>query len=92
MFFVKDFDFFFEREWFYYVHLEVIGHKINTYLPANARAYFDNVFNTGVRVWIVSNDISIYDFSKEIWENSLVNIGVNCGDDLQEENLEEQEI
>jgi hypothetical protein len=50
MFFDKDFDFFLERQRFNYVQLEDIGHKINTNIPAKARAYFDNVFNTGVRL------------------------------------------
>ena len=92
VFFDKDFDFFLERQRFNYVQLEDIGHKINTNIPAKARAYFDNVFNTGVRLWNVSNDISINDYSKENWENTLVKKGVKCGEDLQEEKLEEQEI
>ena len=92
VFFDKDFDFFLERQRFNYVQLEDIGHKINTNIPAKARAYFDNVFNTGVRLWNVSNDISINDYSKENWENVLVKKGVKCGEDLQEEKLEEQEI
>lgn len=84
VFFDKDFDFFLERQRFNYVQLEDIGHKINTNIPAKARAYFDNVFNTGVRLWNVSNDISINDYSKENWENTLVKKGVKCGEDLQE--------
>ena len=91
VFFDKDFDFFLERQRFNYVQLEDIGHKINTNIPAKARAYFDNVFNTGVRLWNVDANIAIEDYSKENWENKLITNGVK-NIELNENKLEEETV
>ena len=91
VFFDKDFDFFLERDRFNYVQLESIGQKIGTNIPAKARAYFDNVFNTGVRLWNVDANIAIEDYSKENWENKLITNGVK-NIELNENKLEEETV